>query len=694
MSEEPTGLTQTRWLDLLFPLLRTTSLRDDAAASQRSAAEAEEPDASRRKTARFATLVWPGPKPAESSYRADIDGLRAIAVLGVILLHAGATGLSGGFLGVDVFFVISGYLVHQQIVTRLRERNFSLFAFYGRRLRRTFPALYFVSAVTLAVGALILMPGDLDALARSAAAAALGVSNLLFAAQSGYFDHDAITKPLLHTWSLGVEEQFYLISPLIPFAIRGLSAAARGGLLLALLVIDLAFCVVLQRLIPEITFFMMPPRLWEFLIGALIAEGFMPAIRSRWIAELVAAAALAGLLLSMVWVSGNAAHPGLVTLVPCLATAALIHVGGTSKTFITRLLGAAPLAFCGLISYSLYLWHWPLVVLAQYEDLPASPTAFGFGAVLLLALSVLSWKYIETPFRDPASPLRRHAASILGSSLLVLLAVSGGVVGARGLPQRFSPRIAAITSYYDYGERRDFREGTCFITSKYGSARDFDQSECLQTSATQPNYLLIGDSEAAHLWAGFSKVFRNVHFLQATASGCKPLLGTRGLGYCVDLMRQTLNDYLPTAKLDGVIFSAAWKREDAAALKTTLDYTSKFVPHVIVLGKIPSYEADLPDLLGRSLAEHRPNLVREREAPYSKELDAALETVIDPSHFVSLVDLLCPENRCLVYASENVPLQFDRSHLTTEGSIVVAEKLARLAPFAALVEGRDRRAPK
>lgn len=159
-------------------------------------------------------------------------------------------------------------------------------------------------------------------------------------------------------------------------------------------------------------------------------------------------------------------------------------------------------------------------------------------------------------------------------------------------------------------------------------------------------------------------------------------------------MRQTLNDYLPTAKLDGVIFSAAWKREDAAALKTTLDYTSKFVPHVIVLGKIPSYEADLPDLLGRSLAEHRPNLVREREAPYSKELDAALETVIDPSHFVSLVDLLCPENRCLVYASENVPLQFDRSHLTTEGSIVVAEKLARLAPFAALVEGRDRRAPK
>jgi hypothetical protein len=333
-------------------------------------------------------------KAEPSSYRPDIDGLRAIAVLAVILLHAGLKGLSGGFLGVDVFFVISGYLVHQQIAGRLSDGKFSLPAFYGRRLRRTFPALYAISAVTLVAGLFILMPGDLDALARSAAAAGLGVSNLLFAAQTGYFDHDAITKPLHRTWSLGVEEQFYLISPLIPYSA-----------------------------------------------------------------------------------------------------------------------------------------HW---------------------------------------------------------------------CRARGLPARFSPRIAAIASYYDYANRRDFREDTCFVTSGYGSVRYFDRSQCLTPLAMQPNYLLIGDSHAAHLWARFSRVFRKVHILQATASGCKPLLATGGLHYCVDLM-----------------------------------------------------------------------------------------PAIGPANFVSLYDLLCTQGRCLAYASEDVPLQFDTSHLTTQGSVIVAQRLAKLSAFAPLVEGRE-----
>ncbi len=217
---------------------------------------------------------------AASSYRADIDGLRAIAVLGVIVMHAGLSAVSGGFLGVDVFFVISGYLVHQQVASRLKTGTFSLFAFYGRRVRRTFPALYLVAGLSLAAGALLLMPGDFDALAHSVIAAGLGVSNIFFAMQTGYFDHSAMTKPLLHSWSLGVEEQFYLVAPLIPFAIRKLSATARRSVLFGLFGLDLAFCIIVQSLIPQITFFMMPPRLWEFLIGSLIAEGFIPALKA------------------------------------------------------------------------------------------------------------------------------------------------------------------------------------------------------------------------------------------------------------------------------------------------------------------------------------------------------------------------------------------------------------------------------
>ena len=422
-----------------------TLLRDDA--SPGSPPEAGKTYPAKGKARFFARSGQAGSWAAKTTYRADIDGLRAIAVLGVILMHAGMSAVASGFLGVDVFFVISGYLVHQQIVTRLKTQTFSLVGFYGRRVRRTFPALYLVAAVSLVAGLLLLMPGDFDALARSVIAAALGVSNILFAIHTGYFDHDAITKPMLHSWSLGVEEQFYLIAPVIPFVLRKLSDRTRGAILIGLIAVDIVFCVIVQSLIPAITFFMMPPRLWEFLLGSLIAEGFIPALKRQWIAELVSAAAIAALILSLLWISPDAPHPGLITLIPCLATAALIHIGGTHKTLVSRLLSAAPFTFCGLISYSLYLWHWPLIVFARYADLTLSPEILAIGAGLLLVLSVLSWKYVETPFRDPASPLKRHAVPILLGGLLLLAGASGAIIAGHGLPERFSPKVAAITSY-------------------------------------------------------------------------------------------------------------------------------------------------------------------------------------------------------------------------------------------------------
>lgn len=629
----------------------------------------------------------------ESSYRADIDGLRAIAVLSVIFMHAGFGLFRSGFLGVDIFFVISGYLVHRLITDRLRGGGFSLFDFYGRRLRRTLPALYLVVATTLAVGTFILMPGDLDALARSAIAASLSMSNILFATQAGYFDHDAITKPLLHTWSLGVEEQYYLLAPLISFALCGLSQPARRIALVSLFAASFIVCVVLQSLFPDVTFFLMPPRLWEFLMGSLVADG-LPKITRRWMAEAASALALSLLLISMIGFSEWNPNPGLITLAPCLATAALIHIGASARTAVTRLLSASPLVFCGLISYSLYLWHWPMIVFAGYINLPASPAVLPAGAILLFALSFLSWKFIEQRFRDPASPLRWHAAPILVAGISALAASSSVIIAARGFPARFPSNIAAIASYYDYVNRRDFREGTCFISSKYARADVFDRKACLAASATKPNYLLIGDSHAAHLWPGLSKVFPNIHILQATASGCKPTLATHGLRYCTDLMHSMLVDFLPSAGIDGVIFSAAWKETDVAPLKETVDYAKKWVPNVIVVGNIPTYDFALSDLLSRSLAENRPDLVTQSRSRYPALVDGLLKAAIDPHNYVSLIDLLCPGSHCLVYASDRAPLQFDHSHLTTEGSILLAHKFAELRLFAPLVEGAERQALK
>lgn len=624
---------------------------------------------------------------ASANYRADIDGLRAIAVLSVILVHAGVTAVAGGFLGVDVFFVISGYLVHQQVTSRLTKHSFGLFEFYGRRIRRTFPALYLVTALSLIAGAILLMPGDFDALAHSAIAAATGTSNIWFANQAGYFDHSALSKPLLHSWSLGVEEQYYLVAPLIPFLLRRLSANLRRGILFGLFAADLAFCVFVQRLIPEITFFMMPPRLWEFFLGSLVAEALTVSLKRQWIADVLGALALVALLASMVLIDGTAAHPGLVTVIPCVATALLIYLGGTTPSFVNRLLGMAPLAFCGLISYSLYLWHWPLIVYARYADLPWTAPTLILGSLLLIGLSILSWRYVETPFRDPASPLKRHAVPVLLCGLVVLAAGSSVVIAGRGWPTRFSPEVAAVTAYYDYAERRDYRDGACFITSKYNNARYFDRATCLHMSPKKPNYLLIGDSHGAHFWAGLSRVFPNINLLQATASGCKPVLGTHGLRYCVDLMREAFVDFLPKAKLDGIIFSAAWNDGDVEPLKATIAYAERFVPKIIVIGDVPSHEIDLPNLLGRSLVEHRPELVIEQQSPYPWKANVTYKAAVNPAYYVSLIDLLCPQHRCIVYAGKDIPLQFDSSHLTTEGSILVAQKLATLPIFAPLVTG-------
>jgi hypothetical protein len=306
--------------------------------------------------------------------------------------------------------------------------------------------------------------------------------------------------------------------------------------------------------------------------------------------------------------------------------------------------------------------------------------------VLLVGLSILSWKYVETPFRDPSSPLKRHAAPILLGALCILATSSSAVIAARGWPTRFSPEVAAVTSYYDYANRREFREGSCFLTTKYGKARDFDRGTCLHLSSDKPNYLLIGDSHAAHLWAGLSRVFTKINLLQATASGCKPLLDTEGLGYCVDLMHETMRDFLPEAKIDGILITAAWTEEDIPSLKSTLAFLKTTAPNVIVLGIIPGHELPLPTLLGRSIVEHRADALLVNQYPF--DVDRLTRAAIPPQNYVSIADLLCPRGQCIVYAGKNIPLQFDTSHLTTEGSILLARKLAGLPRFADLVEGR------
>ncbi len=600
-------------------------------------------------------------------YRADINGLRAFAVVAVMLTHAGVAGFTGGFVGVDVFFVISGFLIYRDLVTRLAQGRLSVAGFYGRRLRRTLPALYVVCAATLAIAARVMMPGDLDELARGTIATVLLVPNIFFFTQTGYFDGAAVGKPLLHTWSLGVEEQFYLLAPLL-LALRQLAPRRRLGLLLGLLGLSLAISVMVRAVSADAAFFLMPTRAFEFLIGCLLAEEALPRIRSRWLAETMTALAAAALAVAVTTFSDATPLPGLLSLVPCLATAAIIHVGSARRTTIGAALGLRGPAFIGLISYSLYLWHWPLIVFARYLDLPATPASLLGAMALLVGLALLTWRFVETPFREPRSAWRLRAPVLVPAAAGLLVCGCVAVVEGDGFPGRFPPEVAAVSSYYAYRDARPYREGQCFITSKDALA-DYDKATCLRIAPNRQNVLILGDSHAAHLWTGLADTWPGVNFLQATASGCKPLLRATGASRCTAMMREMIDRFVPDHRLEGVVIAALWDTDDVAPLAATIDTLKTHVERVIVFGPTPRYDEPAATLLAKALLHGTMDNVPSHLLDRVKPLDARMRAAIAPiATYVSTYDAICPGGRCRLFANAGVPMQFDYNHLTKEGA--------------------------
>ena len=619
-------------------------------------------------------------------HRADIDGLRAVAVTVVILTHLHLPGFSGGFVGVDVFFVISGFLICRELLAGARGNGVSVLDFYGRRARRTLPALFFVSAVALGVAMLTLMPGDLDDMARSLIGTVLLVPNILFATQVGYFDQAAAAKPLLHCWSLGVEAQFYLVAPLLVWALPRTRWGRRASLL-AIAGVSLCGCVLARERWPEAAFFLMPTRLFEFLVGGLLADGLVAPFARRWIAEATTGVAAVALALCVTTFSHTTPMPGLASLVPCLAAAAIIHAGATPtqagdtrRTLVGAALGARPIAFLGAISYSLYLWHWPMIVFARVAELPMSPPWLAGGAAVLLALSVLTWRLVEQPFRRPSSPLRAHAGRLVPAGGLLLCGLCYLVVAGNGLPGRFSAPIAAVASTYSTGSRAPYREGQCFITSKE-SIEAFDRTSCLAVRADAPNVLLLGDSHAAHLWPGFRDVWPALNLLQATASGCKPVLGAQGAGRCTALMREMLERFIPAHHLDAIVVAALWDEADIPALRATLNAVRPYAARVIVFGPVPRYDQPAASLIARHMLRGELPGVQAHLLPGVKPLDALMRTAVAPlAGYVSPYRAICPDDRCRLLAADGVPLQFDYHHLTREGSDWLVAALRREDP--------------
>ena len=380
------------------------------------------------------------------SYRPDIDGLRAIAVLAVLIYHYRVLRLPGGFVGVDVFFVISGYLITGNLFQGITTSGLSIKDFYNRRIRRIFPAMLVMLAVTLAAGWFLLLPGDYASLGDSTAYSAFGAGNFYFYWHTGYFDREADLLPLLHMWSLGVEEQFYLVWPTLLALLYWLARGRRNVLaafVSLIILISLASCLYLANTDPKGAFYLPYARAWELAAGALLV--FLPQVRSRAWSEAIGILGLALVLYSIFALSPDG-FPDWTAILPVLGAALLI--APRAESVVARVLSTPPMRFTGLISYSLYLWHWPLLVFyRQYMDgkMPSARMAVVI-AVVAYAVSALSWKFVERPFRKrPAAQPFRVIATGLAAASAVLLA---GLVTAwqGGFVSRLPPNVAELRS--------------------------------------------------------------------------------------------------------------------------------------------------------------------------------------------------------------------------------------------------------
>jgi peptidoglycan/LPS O-acetylase OafA/YrhL len=468
------------------------------------------------------------PHASGPRYRPDIDGLRALAILPVVLFHYRVPGFSGGFVGVDVFFVISGYLIAGLIYGEMHQGRFSILKFYERRIRRIFPALFAVLIAATAAAWFILFPSDFERYAGSLFATAFFASNIGFWRELGYFDVVAEQKPLLHLWSIAVEEQFYILFPAILLALAGRSKARALATVSTILAASFAFSVWAVHAGPAFAFYMLPSRAWELMLGAVLAIAGFAAPSSRALREVLAVSGIALIATGVFVFTAATPFPGAAALLPCVGTALVVFTG-QAPTTVNAVLSKRPLVFIGLISYSLYLWHWPLFVFtrdALGRDLRPWETA---GLIVLaFALAILSWRFVERPFRKRG--FRPPRWKLFGGALATIALTAGcgaAVVADRGVPQRYPVDVQKILAgLHDV----DSRAVTCF-----GMTGDDVRAGKLcrigDLSAEAPSFVLWGDSHAGSIIPAVDAIAKREHRagLFAATDSCPPLLGVTRL---------------------------------------------------------------------------------------------------------------------------------------------------------------------
>jgi peptidoglycan/LPS O-acetylase OafA/YrhL len=636
-------------------------------------------------------------------YRPDIDGMRAIAVLAVILFHLDRNALPGGFIGVDIFFVISGFLITRNIVTELHYGKFTIVDFYRRRVKRIAPAMLLVVAATLGVAEILLLPEDARDTAKSAFASVASLANVYFwlYRDSGYFAPASSSLPLLHLWSLGVEEQFYLLWPAIlaatfrPSRFRGFIVVAA-----AVAVISFALADILFPRDPSFVYYMLPTRAGELLLGSIGAVATLYRLDERipgWCASTFVIFGLVAIALSLALITEDVPFPGRYAVPSTLgAVLAIVGAGHRPTDRLVSVLSSRPLVAIGLVSYSAYLWHWPLIAIYSYGYGHINMLAGILIVVVTFVLAALTYKFVEQPARNKRWPATKV--------FVVQLAIPGAVVALLSIALVYQSRIGIPWPTPTYltelaSIRKSLRPAFMFdrvCQRQRIATADLKNPNCVlgDTQVEEPRAILFGDSNAAH-YVGMIEAFANhggFRFRNVEIGSCPPL--ARDPAPFVSARREvdcraSLARVLPVVdRFPVVIVSSSWSSyasRSEAFLPAFFEMANALAAKgklVIIIGKVPPIAGY--DRRCREKALRFPNLDCENPAvpvdPAIAKINAQLSQFA--SHHVNIryfdaTAFLCPDNRCRAYADNGAPRYFDTEHLTMAESDELGAAIVR-----------------
>jgi peptidoglycan/LPS O-acetylase OafA/YrhL len=612
------------------------------------------------------------------SYRPDIDGLRAIAVLLVVLNHVGFSAFSGGFIGVDVFFVISGYLITGIILGQMHKGSFSFTDFYIRRARRILPALYVVLLGVMVAGYYLFLPSDYSFLSQSTLSAITFASNIFFWKNSGgYFSSSAEEMPLLHIWSLSVEEQFYFIWPLaLLFILKLKTKSARIGVVAGLLVVSFGLAELGVQNAWSSSYFLLPSRAGELFVGALLAFWLakrQPVNDASVIANVLSLTGLV-MVLAPAFVLDNASgFPGVNALIPCVGAGLIIISRAMGKNAVSLILESRPFVFIGLISYSLYLWHWPLISFLHYSRVEIT-IEIAVGLVIAsIVLGYLSWRFVEQTFRHNNKPVGRGFAAVTALAGLFVVSFPIAVYLKDGVPSRFP--FAMLTQDQLTAELNRYWSGieTTSMVAKFDSTK------------SQRKIVIVGNSHAYDFsYALTENEFNGQLKLIATPHFCFNFSHNYGSSEKIEECKQALKMVLESPELktaDAIYLHDNWDGKDLGGLSDMINKVRSINPAPIyVIGPKMVFLNTAPKISKEAQIERHVTAAsinefsRRFEAPEKFEYDEELKAFFKEKNFkdvqyVSALDVQCgAERKCDILSESGEYLYFDYGHFTLAGS--------------------------